>query len=162
MNYVKTTLLLGVLTCVLVLLGQFIGGSRGAAAFFIIAAIMNFLSYWFSDKIVLMMYRAKRVDERQAPRLHAIVKELAGRANLPMPKVFIVENPTPNAFATGRNPAHASVAATTGILKLLSVYSRIGVILVDSGHSVKETSGVVFRVGCQGYTADTSHQNHRR
>jgi heat shock protein HtpX len=116
----KTTLLLGVLTCVLVLLGQFIGGSRGAVTFFIIAAVMNFLSYWFSDKIVLMMYRAKQVDETGAPRLHKIVKELAERANLPMPKVYIVENETPNAFATGRNPAHASVAATTGILNLLS------------------------------------------
>ena len=134
MNYMKTTLLLGVLTAVMVLLGQFIGGSRGAITFFIIAAIMNFLSYWFSDKIVLMMYRAKRVEESESPRFYAIVKELAEQANLPMPKVYIVENPTPNAFATGRNPAHASVAATTGILNLLGEEELKGVMAHELSH----------------------------
>jgi heat shock protein HtpX len=134
MNYMKTTLLLGGLTCLMVLLGQFIGGSRGAVGFFIMAALMNFLSYWFSDKIVLMMYRAKQADETKAPRLHAIVRELAGRANIPMPKVYIVEDPSPNAFATGRNPSHASVAATTGILNLLSEEELRGVMAHELAH----------------------------
>jgi heat shock protein HtpX len=134
MNYMKTTLLLGFLTVLLVLLGQFIGGSRGAITFFIIAAIMNLISYWFSDKIVLKMYHAKQVDESESPRLYAIVKDLAQRANLPMPKVYIVENPTPNAFATGRNPSHASVAATSGILKILSDDELKGVMAHELAH----------------------------
>jgi heat shock protein HtpX len=134
MNYMKTTLLLGILTVLLVFLGQFIGGSRGAITFFIIAAVMNLVTYWFSDKIVLKMYRAKQVDESQSPRLYAIVKDLAERANLPMPKVFIVENPTPNAFATGRNPSHASVAATTGILGILSDDELKGVMAHELAH----------------------------
>ena len=134
MNYMKTTLLLGGLTALLVLFGQLLGGSRGAMTFFVIAAVMNFVSYWFSDKIVLMMYRAKQVDETESPRLHAVVKDLAEKANLPMPKVFIVENPTPNAFATGRNPSHASVAATTGILNLLSDEELRGVMAHELAH----------------------------
>ena len=134
MNYMKTTFLLGILTCLLVVFGQLIGGSNGAVLFLIIAAVMNFVSYWFSDKIVLMMYHAKQADERQAPRLHAIVKDLAERANIPMPKVFIVENPSPNAFATGRNPSHASVAATTGILKLLNDEELKGVMAHELAH----------------------------
>ncbi len=134
MNYLKTTLLLGVLTCVLVLFGQFIGGSRGAVTFFIIAAVMNFISYWFSDKIVLKMYRAKQVDENESPRFHALVRDLAEKANLPMPKVYIVEDPAPNAFATGRNPSHASVAATTGILKILSDEELRGVMAHELAH----------------------------
>ena len=134
MNYMKTTLLLGILTALLVLFGQFIGGSHGAMTFLVIAAIMNFVTYWFSDKIVLMMYRAKQVDQQAAPRLHAIVQRLAEKANLPMPKVYIVENPTPNAFATGRNPRHASVAATTGILSILTDDELEGVMAHEMSH----------------------------
>jgi heat shock protein HtpX len=102
--------------------------------FLVIAAVMNFVSYWFSDKIVLMMYKAKQVDEQEAPRLHAIVKRLAESANLPMPKVYIVDTPTPNAFATGRNPSHASVAATTGILSILTDDELEGVMAHELAH----------------------------
>jgi heat shock protein HtpX len=134
MNYLKTTLLLGILSAVLVLFGQFIGGTNGAITFLLIAAVMNFISYWFSDKIVLKMYKAKQVDEADAPRLYSIVKRLAENANLPMPKVFIVENATPNAFATGRNPEHASVAATTGILNILTDDELEGVMAHELSH----------------------------
>lgn len=134
MNYLKTTLLLGILTCLLVLLGQFIGGTRGAMGFFFFAAIMNIVSYWFSDKLVLMTYRAKQIGENDSPMLFRVVRRLAQQGNLPMPKVFIVDNPTPNAFATGRNPKHASVAATTGILKLLSEDELEGVMAHELAH----------------------------
>ena len=95
---------------------------------------MNFISYWFSDKIVLMMYQAKQVEETDAPILYRVVRNLSEQANLPMPKVYIVDNPTPNAFATGRNPAHASVAATTGILHLLSEEELAGVMAHELAH----------------------------
>jgi heat shock protein HtpX len=134
MNYAKTTLLLGILTCILVLLGQFIGGTNGAIGFFIFAAIMNFVSYWFSDKIVLMMYRAKEISETDAPVLYRVVRRLAMQSSLPMPKVYIVDNPAPNAFATGRNPNHASVAATTGILQILSEDELEGVMAHELSH----------------------------
>jgi heat shock protein HtpX len=134
MNYAKTTLLLGVLTCILVLLGQFIGGAQGAIGFFIFAAIMNFVSYWFSDKIVLLTCRAKEVSETDAPVLYRVVRRLSMQASLPMPRVYIVDNPSPNAFATGRNPAHASVAATTGILQILSEDELEGVMAHELSH----------------------------
>jgi heat shock protein HtpX len=134
MNYAKTTLLLGILTCILVLLGQFVGGTQGAIGFFIFAAVINFVSYWFSDKIVLMMYRAKEISEADSPMLYRVVRRLAMQADLPMPKVYIVENPTPNAFATGRNPKHASVAATTGILQILSEDELEGVMAHELSH----------------------------
>jgi heat shock protein HtpX len=134
MNYAKTTLLLGVLTCMLVLFGQLIGGAHGAMGFLVFAAVMNFVSYWFSDKIVLMTYGAKEVSEGDAPVLYRVVRRLAMKAELPMPKVYIVNNPTPNAFATGRNPAHASVAATTGILSALSEDELEGVMAHELSH----------------------------
>jgi heat shock protein HtpX len=134
MNYLKTTLLLGILTGVLVVFGQLIGGSHGAMMFLIIAAIMNFIAYWFSDKIVLMSYRAQQVGPEDAPKLYNVVKRLAERADIPMPKVYIVENPSPNAFATGRNPRHASVAATTGILEILSEEELEGVMAHELSH----------------------------
>jgi heat shock protein HtpX len=134
MNYAKTTLLLGILTCILVLLGQFIGGTQGAIGFFIFAAIMNFVSYWFSDKIVLMTCRAKEIAEPDAPVLYRVVRRLSEQASLPMPKVYIVNNPQPNAFATGRNPKHASVAATTGILQILSEDELEGVMAHELSH----------------------------
>ena len=134
MNIAKTTLLLGILTCILVLLGQFIGGTQGAIGFFIFAAVMNFVSYWFSDKIVLMTCRAKEISEQDAPVLYRVVRRLSEQADLPMPKVYIVNNPSPNAFATGRNPAHASVAATTGILQILSEDELEGVMAHELSH----------------------------
>jgi heat shock protein HtpX len=134
MNYVKTTLLLGGLTCILVLIGQYIGGPRGALGFFFFAVIMNAVSYWFSDKLVLMTYGAKQVTEEDAPVLYRVVRKLAEKGSLPMPKVYIVNNPTPNAFATGRNPKHASVAATTGILSILSEDELEGVMAHELSH----------------------------
>jgi heat shock protein HtpX len=134
MNFAKTTLLLGVLTCILVLLGQFIGGTQGAIGFFIFAAVMNFVSYWFSDKIVLMTCKAKQISEQDAPVLYRVVRRLTEYASLPMPKIFIIDNPSPNAFATGRNPAHASVAATTGILQILSEDELEGVMAHELAH----------------------------
>jgi len=134
MNYLKTTLLLGVLSAILVFIGQMVGGTHGAILFLFIAAIMNFISYWFSDKIVLKMYRAQEVDEQTSPRLYKIVRNLAQSADLPMPKVYIVDNPTPNAFATGRNPKHASVAATSGILSLLRDDELEGVMAHELAH----------------------------
>jgi len=134
MNYLKTTLLLGVLSAILVFIGQMVGGTHGAILFQFIAAIMNFIYYWFSDKIVLKMYRAQEVDEQTSPRLYKIVRNLAQSADLPMPKVYIVDNPTPNAFATGRNPKHASVAATSGILSLLRDDELEGVMAHELAH----------------------------
>jgi heat shock protein HtpX len=134
MSYVKTTLLLGALTGILVLIGQYIGGTNGALGFLVFAALINFASYWFSDKIVLMMYRAKQATERDAPMLFRVVRRLADASSLPMPKVYIVDNPAPNAFATGRNPAHASVAATTGILRILSEDELEGVMAHELAH----------------------------
>jgi heat shock protein HtpX len=134
MNYAKTTLLLGILTCILVVLGQFIGGTNGAIGFFIFAAVINFVSYWFSDKIVLMTCRAKQISEADAPVLFRVVRRLTESASLPMPKIFIVDDPSPNAFATGRNPAHASVAATTGILSILGEDELEGVMAHELAH----------------------------
>jgi heat shock protein HtpX len=134
MNYLKTTLLLGALTCILVLMGQFIGGTQGALGFLVFAAVMNFVSYWFSVKLVLMSCRAKQVSEQDAPVLYRVVRRLAQQGDLPMPRVYIVDNPVPNAFATGRDPKHASVAATTGILKILSEDELEGVMAHELSH----------------------------
>ena len=136
---IKTLLLLSVLTGLLIAIGYFIGslfgvGLLGASGFFLLAVIMNFGSYFFSDKIVLKMYGAKEVSEHEAPELHSIVSELAQNAGIPKPKVAIVENSTPNAFATGRNPKNAVVAVTTGILSLLSRDELEGVIAHELGH----------------------------
>jgi len=134
MNYAKTTILLGVLTCILVLIGQFVGGTRGAVGFFFFAAILNLASYWFSDKLVLMTTGAKQVSEEDAPVLYRVVRRLAEKGDLPMPKIYIMDNPTPNAFATGRNPKHAAVAATTGILSILSEDELEGVMAHELSH----------------------------
>lgn len=120
MNNLKTTLLLGTLSGLLVLLGNYLGGSNGAFIALIFAGIMNFGSYWFSDKIVLSMYRARQIGPGDIPVLYSIVQKLAEKSQITMPKVFIIDNESPNAFATGRSPAHASVAATTGILRVLN------------------------------------------
>lgn len=134
MNQTKTFLLMVVLTIILVALGSLIGGRSGGMIAFVIAFVMNFVSYWFSDKIVLKMSGAKPVSESEAPELYAIVASLAQKASIPMPKVFIMENESPNAFATGRNPEHGVVAVTTGIMRLLSREELEGVIAHELSH----------------------------
>lgn len=134
MNTLKTTFFLTLLTVLLVFVGQALGGQNGAMMAFIFALLMNGVSYWFSDKIVLKMYRAKPVTEAEAPMLYNIVADLAMRAKMPMPKVYVIENPTPNAFATGRNPSHAAVAVTTGIMKILSREELTGVLAHELSH----------------------------
>jgi heat shock protein HtpX len=134
MNRFKTFLLMLVLTVLFIVVGAAIGGRSGAIYAFIFAALMNFFSYWFSDKIVLRMYGAQEVSQSEAPELYQIVGELTNKASLPMPKVYIIENDTPNAFATGRNPEHAAVAVTSGILKILSKEELMGVIGHELSH----------------------------
>ena len=134
MNQFKTFILMLVLTGLFILVGSAIGGRNGAVYAFIFAALMNFFAYWFSDKIVLRMYRAQPVSQSEAPELYQIVGELVNKASLPMPKVYIIENDTPNAFATGRNPEHAAVAVTSGILRILSKEELMGVIGHELSH----------------------------
>jgi heat shock protein HtpX len=131
-NTIKTTLLLGLMSGVLLALGELLGGSSGLMMAFVFAVIMNFASYWFSDKIVLKMYRAKPVGPEHP--LHQTVARLAQRAGLPMPKVFVIPDQSPNAFATGRNPSHAAVAATEGILRLLDQRELEGVMAHELAH----------------------------
>jgi heat shock protein HtpX len=120
MNTVKTGLLMAALACLLVILGQVIGGTRGAIVMFVIAGAMNFFAYFYSHKLVLKMYRAQPVERGDAPELYGIVERLVERAGMPMPKVYIIPNQAPNAFATGRNPSHAAVTATEGLLRSLN------------------------------------------
>jgi heat shock protein HtpX len=134
MNRFKVFFLMLVLTVLFILVGTAIGGRSGAVYAFIFAALMNFFSYWFSDKIVLRMYGAKEVTQSEAPQLYGIVAELTSKASLPMPKVYIMENETPNAFATGRNPEHAAVAVTSGIMRILSKDELMGVIGHELSH----------------------------
>lgn len=133
-NTIKTTLLLGLLTGLFVLIGGHFGGRQGMVIALIFAGIMNFGSYWFSDRIVLALYRAQEVEEKDAPELFRIVRGLSQRAGIPMPKVYIVPNDTPNAFATGRSPQHAAVAVTNGILRLLSTEELEGVLAHELAH----------------------------
>ena len=133
-NYFKTALLLGLLTGLIVLCGGALGGRSGMTLALVFAAVMNFASYWFSDKIVLAMYRAKPATPAEAPRFHAIVDRLIARAGLPKPKLYLIPDPSPNAFATGRNPSHAAVAATTGIFELMNDEELEGVIAHELGH----------------------------
>ncbi len=134
MNHFKTFILMLVLTGLFILVGTAVGGKSGAIYAFVFAALMNFFAYWFSDKIVLKMYGAKEVSQQEAPELHRIVAELTNRASMPMPKIYIMENDTPNAFATGRNPDHAAVAVTTGLLRILSRDELTGVIGHELSH----------------------------
>ena len=131
-NSLKTVLLLGLLSGLLLALGELLGGSQGLVLAFGFAVIMNFVSYWFSDKIVLKMYRAQEVGPDH--RLSLLTRRLAMRAGLPMPKVYIIPDMSPNAFATGRNPNHAAVAATEGILRLLDEGELEGVIAHELAH----------------------------
>lgn len=134
MNTLKTTFLMALLTVLLVLVGGAIGGRGGMTMAFLLAGGMNFFSYWFSDKIVLSMYGAQPIEEHNDPRFYGIVRRLAVRAGLPMPKVYIIQDDSPNAFATGRNPEHAAVAATTGIMRLLNDEELAGVMAHELGH----------------------------
>jgi heat shock protein HtpX len=134
MNNFKTFLLMLVLTALFILVGAAVGGRTGAVYAFVFAALMNFITYWFSDKIVLRMYGAQEVSQSEAPELYGIVAELTSKASLPMPKVYVMENDTPNAFATGRNPQHAAVAVTSGILRILSRDELMGVIGHELSH----------------------------
>ncbi len=131
-NGLKTALLLGVLSAIFLFLGEVIGGADGLALGFFVAVAVNFGSYWFSDKIVLAMYRAKPVGPGH--RLYDLVANLAQRAGLPMPRVYVIPDPSPNAFATGRNPEHAAVAATEGILQLLDDQELAGVVAHELAH----------------------------
>lgn len=133
-NSFKTFVLLLGLTLLLIWIGQVLGGRGGATLALCIALVINFGSYWFSDKIVLAMYRAKEVTPNQAPKLHRVVNNLCESARLPKPKVYIIPTPTPNAFATGRNPHHAAVAVTDGILQLLSEDELEGVLAHELAH----------------------------
>ncbi|MGZ4787992.1 MAG: zinc metalloprotease HtpX [Terriglobales bacterium] len=134
MNTLKTAFLLTLLTLFLMFLGNYFGGQNGMILALIIAAIMNFVSYFFSDKIALAMYRAQPVTREQAPRLYAIVERLTQKTGLPMPKIYVIPTESANAFATGRNPKHASVAVTQGILGLLTDDELEGVLAHELGH----------------------------
>jgi heat shock protein HtpX len=134
MNNIKTMVLLVALTLVLVWAGAAMGGKQGMTIAFIFALGMNLFAYWFSDKIVLKMYGAREVTESEAPELYGIVRRLAHKAEIPMPKVYIINGEQPNAFATGRNPGHAAVAVTSGIMRILSQDELAGVIGHELAH----------------------------
>jgi heat shock protein HtpX len=133
-NIFKTGLLLAVLTAMLVVIGGAIGGQHGMIVAFVLALGMNFFSYWFSDKMVLAMYGARPIEEAQAPALYAMVRRLATRAQIPMPRVYMMESDTPNAFATGRNPEHAAIAVTEGIMRILDQDELEGVLAHELSH----------------------------
>ena len=133
-NKIKTFLLLGGLTLFLIFMGKLIGGRSGMYIAFILALGMNFFSYWFSDKIVLRMYGAQEVSPAEAPELHRMVDDLSREAGIPKPKVYIIPDDSPNAFATGRNPEHAAVAATSGIMRILTPEELKGVLAHEIGH----------------------------
>jgi heat shock protein HtpX len=134
MGYFRTAILLAALTALFMGLGYLIGGPSGMVIAFFVASAMNLFAYWNSDKMVLSMYGAREVDERLAPELYGLVRELAAEAGLPMPRVYIMDNPQPNAFATGRNPEHAAVAVTTGLLQQLNRDELAGVLAHELGH----------------------------
>ena len=134
MNLVKTVGLMVGLTALLVLIGGAVGGRHGMVVALGLATVMNLFSYWFSDKIVLAMYRAKEADEATAPALYRVVRRLAEKAGMPMPKVYIIPQAQPNAFATGRNPSHAAVAATQGLMQMMDEEELEGVIAHELAH----------------------------
>lgn len=133
-NWLKTAVLMAGITALFGLIGAWLGGQQGMLLALLFAGATNFFSYWFSDKMVLSMYGAKEVDETSAPQLYNLVAELAQRAQLPMPRVYIIDEAAPNAFATGRNPENAAVAATTGILQILSTRELRGVMAHELAH----------------------------
>ena len=133
---IKTTILLGALTGLLILIGGLFGGRSGAEFAFIIALAMNFFSYWFSDKMVLKAYGAQELDAAAAPELYSIIQELAQEAHIPVPRMYLIDTDTPNAFATGRNPHHAAVAVTRGILRICSRDELKGVLGHELSHVI--------------------------
>ena len=133
-NWVKTAMLMAAIMALFGIVGGMLGGQQGMLLALLFGGAMNVFSYWFSDKMVLKMYNAQEVDETSAPQFYGMVRELAQRANLPMPRVYIIDEQQPNAFATGRNPEHAAVAATSGILQLLSASELRGVMAHELAH----------------------------
>jgi heat shock protein HtpX len=133
-NLMKTAILMAAITALFMAIGSVLGGQRGMSLALVVALGLNFFSYWFSDKLVLKMYNAQQVDETSAPQFYATVRDLAQRAQLPMPKVYLIDADAPNAFATGRDPEHAAVAATTGILRVLSERELRGVMAHELAH----------------------------
>jgi heat shock protein HtpX len=134
MNTLKTVFLMTFLMVLFLLVGYWLGGSTGMTIALIFSLAMNFGSYWFSDKIVLSLYRARQINRTEAPRFYDMVERLAQNSNLPMPRVYVIDDPTPNAFATGRNPENAAVAATTGILRILTEDELAGVMAHELSH----------------------------
>ena len=145
MNVLKTGILLSLLTVLLVAVGRLIGGPNGAMTAFVFALVMNLGAYWFSDKFVLAMYQAKPLSEAEAPQVYRVVRELAMRDHIPMPKVYWLPTATPNAFATGRNPQHAAVAVTSGLLDIMGEEELKGVIAHELSH-VKNRDTLVMSV----------------
>jgi heat shock protein HtpX len=134
MDYLRTTLLLAAITALFMAIGFMLGGTGGIIVAFVIAGALNLFAYWNSDRMVLSMYGAREVDRRTAPGFYGIVEQLAANAELPMPRVYIIDNPQPNAFATGRNPENAAVAATSGLLERLSHEEVAGVMAHELAH----------------------------
>ena len=134
MNTIKTVFFLGLLSALIIVIGGAAGGRQGMVLALGLAAVMNFFSYWFSDRIVLAMHRAQPVTREQAPYLHEVLERLTGKSGMPMPRVYVLPEEAPNAFATGRNPNHAAVAVTQGILKLLSAEELEGVLAHELAH----------------------------
>lgn len=134
LNRAKTALLLGIMTGLILIIGQLAGGRMGITIALVFAGLMNFFSYWFSDKIVLKMYRARELSPDEAPRLHSIVQALAHQAGIPMPRLYAIPSQTPNAFATGRNPGHAAVAVTEGLMQMMDDNELAGVLGHELSH----------------------------
>ena len=133
-NQIRTTILLALMTAFLLFVGQILGGRQGMLIALVLAAVMNFVSYWYSDKIVLRMYNAKEINAASSPELFGIVRNLVQRAGLPMPKVYIIPNSSPNAFATGRNPEHAVVVVTEGLMRIMDREEITGVLAHELAH----------------------------
>ena len=144
-NLIKTGFLLVVLTCLLILIGGAVGGRQGMAIAFVLALVMNVGSYWFSDRIVLGMYGARAVTEAEAPQLYRIVRQLAAEARIPVPPIYIIQDDSPNAFATGRNPQHAAVAVTEGILRIMNEEELRGVLAHELSH-VKNRDTLIMTI----------------
>jgi heat shock protein HtpX len=144
-NVLKTGFLLAVLTCLVVLVGQAVAGQQGMLIALVMALVLNVASYWFSDKMVLAMYRAQPVDEAAAPELYSMVRNLATRTGIPMPRVYIIPTDTPNAFATGRNPEHAAIAVTEGIMRILGREELEGVLAHELAH-VKNRDTLIMTI----------------
>ena len=163
MGRIKTFVLMLILMLVFMWVGDLFGGQEGMRIAFWAALAMNFFSYFFSDKMVLKQYKAQEVSEKNAPELYAIVRKLAQKAKLPMPKVYIINEPVPNAFATGRNPSHAAVAATSGLLELLNEQEIEGVLAHEMSHvkhyDILTSSVAAVFAGAIGMLANTARYN---